>query len=159
MDEDELKWVANMSLLLKQFQDNFRSKTAWCRESSHFSEMDHALIHRDPANTTRWNNDVLMLAQHGEETFFVSFKPPRPRTEPRTLAWKAAVLTTTLGPPPLSKESYLLKLNVPANITAPKTPRRMWYLDIGLVPLLLPRPWLAKFLLDLPFHPFNFESK
>ena len=29
---------------------------------------------------------------------FVSFKPPRPGTEPRTLAWKAAVLTTTLGP-------------------------------------------------------------
>ena len=36
----------------------------------------------------------------GEETFFVSFKPPRPGTELRTLAWKAAVLTTTLGPPP-----------------------------------------------------------
>ena len=36
----------------------------------------------------------------GKETF-VSFKPPRPGTEPRTLAWKAAVLTTTLGPPPL----------------------------------------------------------
>ena len=36
-----------------------------------------------------------------EETFFVSFKPPRPGTEPRTLAWKAAVLTTTLGPPPI----------------------------------------------------------
>ena len=33
--------------------------------------------------------------------FFVSFKPPRPGTEPRTLAWKAAVITTTLGPPPL----------------------------------------------------------
>ena len=32
--------------------------------------------------------------------FFVSFKPPRPGTEPRTLAWKAAVLTTTLWPPP-----------------------------------------------------------
>ena len=31
----------------------------------------------------------------------VSFKPPRPGTESRTLAWKAAVLTTTLGPPPL----------------------------------------------------------
>ena len=35
---------------------------------------------------------------------FVSFKPPRPGTEPRTLAWKAAVLTTTLGPPPVSLE-------------------------------------------------------
>ena len=32
----------------------------------------------------------------GEETFFVSFKPPRPGTEPRALAWRAAVLTTTL---------------------------------------------------------------
>ena len=32
---------------------------------------------------------------------FISFKPPRPGTEPRTLAWKAAVLTTTLGPPPV----------------------------------------------------------
>ena len=31
---------------------------------------------------------------------FVSFKPPRLGTEPRTLAWKAAVLTTPLGPPP-----------------------------------------------------------
>ena len=26
--------------------------------------------------------------------------PPRPGNEPRTLAWKAAVITTTLGPPP-----------------------------------------------------------
>ena len=34
---------------------------------------------------------------------FVSFKPPRPGTEPRTLAWKAAVLTTTLGPRPLKR--------------------------------------------------------
>ena len=36
-----------------------------------------------------------------EETFFVSFKPPRPGIEPRTLAWKAAVLTPTQGPPPM----------------------------------------------------------
>ena len=36
----------------------------------------------------------------GEETFFVSFKPLRPGIEPRTLVWKAAVLTITLGPPP-----------------------------------------------------------
>ena len=43
----------------------------------------------------------------GEETFFVSFKPPRPGTEPRTLAWKAAVLTTTLGPPPCLLELYV----------------------------------------------------
>ena len=40
----------------------------------------------------------------GEETFFVSFKPPRPGTEPRALAWKAALLTTTFGPPPRLSE-------------------------------------------------------
>ena len=53
---------------------------------------------------------------YGEETFFVSFKPPRPGTEPRTLAWKAAVLTTTLGPPPSEHESgnkmYLLTFSL-----------------------------------------------
>ena len=43
----------------------------------------------------------------GEETFLVSFKPPRPGTEPRTLAWKAAGQTTTLGPPP-TNVLYLL---------------------------------------------------
>ena len=42
-----------------------------------------------------------LLHVDGEETFFVSFKPPKPGTEPRTLAWKWAVLTTTLGPPPV----------------------------------------------------------
>ena len=39
---------------------------------------------------------------------FVSFKPPRPGTEPRTLAWNAAVLTTTLGPPSKVVKFYSL---------------------------------------------------
>ena len=39
----------------------------------------------------------------------VSFKPPRPWNEPRTLAWKAALLTTTLGPLRLNQQFvYLL---------------------------------------------------
>ena len=37
----------------------------------------------------------------GEETFFVPFKLPRSGAEPR----KAAVLTTTLGPPPPTESS------------------------------------------------------
>ena len=36
----------------------------------------------------------------GRKHFFVSFKLTRPGTEPRALVWKAAVLTTSLGPPP-----------------------------------------------------------
>ena len=36
---------------------------------------------------------------------FCSFKPPRPGTELRTLAWTAAVLTTTLLPPTLTVQT------------------------------------------------------
>ena len=43
---------------------------------------------------------VLTFTRGWGRNIFVSFKPPRPGTEPRTLAWKAAVLATTLGPPP-----------------------------------------------------------
>ena len=45
---------------------------------------------------------ILTFTRWRRRNIFVSFKPPRPGTEPRTLAWKAAVLTTTLGPPPQS---------------------------------------------------------
>ena len=43
----------------------------------------------------------------GKKKIFVSFKPPRPGTEPRTLAWKAAVLTTTLVPRPMHQSIIL----------------------------------------------------
>ena len=43
---------------------------------------------------------ILTFTRGWGRNIFVSFKPPRPGTEPQTLAWKAAVLTTTLGPPP-----------------------------------------------------------
>ena len=43
---------------------------------------------------------ILTFTRGWGRNIFVSFKPPKPGTEPRTLAWKAAVLTTTLGPPP-----------------------------------------------------------
>ena len=42
----------------------------------------------------------------------VSFKLHRPGTEPRTLAWKAAVLTTTLGPPPYLLNSSALSTTI-----------------------------------------------
>ena len=44
---------------------------------------------------------ILTFTRGWGRNIFVSFKPPRPGTEPRILAWKAAVLTTTLGPPPI----------------------------------------------------------
>ena len=58
------------------------------------SEAEHA------TSRSRRLPTILTFTREWGRNNFVSFKPPRPGTEPRTLAWKAAVLTTTLGPPP-----------------------------------------------------------
>ena len=58
------------------------------------SEAEHA-------TSRSWRLPTILTFTRGwGRNIFVSFKPPSPGTEPRTLAWKAAVLTTTLGPPP-----------------------------------------------------------
>ena len=58
------------------------------------SEAEHA------TSRSRRLPTILTFTRGWGRNIFVSFKPPRPGTEPRTLAWKTAVLTTTLGPPP-----------------------------------------------------------
>ena len=59
------------------------------------SEAEHA------TSRSRRLPTILTFTRGWGRSNFVSFKPPRPGTEPRTQAWKAAVLTTTLGPPPI----------------------------------------------------------
>ena len=61
------------------------------------SEAEHA------TSRSRRLPTILTFTHGWGRNIFVSLKPPRPGTEPRTLAWKAAVLTTTLGPPPLTR--------------------------------------------------------
>ena len=63
------------------------------------SEVEHA------TSLSRRIPTILSFTRGWGRNIFVSFKPPRPGTEPQTLAWKAAVLITTLGPPPRSKQS------------------------------------------------------
>ena len=64
------------------------------------SEAEHA------TSRSRRLPTILTFTRGWGRNIFVSFKPPRLGTEPRTLAWKAAVLTTTLGPPP---PKYMIK--------------------------------------------------
>ena len=56
------------------------------------SQAEHA------TSRSRRLSTILSFTRGWERDIFVSFKPPGPGIEPRTLAWKAAVLTTTLGP-------------------------------------------------------------
>ena len=60
------------------------------------SEAEHA------TSRSRRLPTILTFTRGWGRNIFVSFKPPKPGTEPRTLAWKAAVLATTLGPPPFT---------------------------------------------------------
>ena len=71
------------------------------------SEAEHA------TSRSRRLPTILTFTRGWGRNIFVSFKPPRPGTEPRTLAWKAAVLTTTLGPPPSIGWNYG---NCPVNL-------------------------------------------
>ena len=64
------------------------------------SEAEHA------TSRSRRLPTILTFTRGWGRNNFVSFKPPRPGTEPRTLAWKAAVLTTTLGPPPAQPRKH-----------------------------------------------------
>ena len=70
-----------------------------------WSEAEHA------TSRSRRLPTILAFTRGWGRNIFVSFKLPRPGTEPRTLAWKAAVLTTTLGPPPtLHRETLWSKV-------------------------------------------------
>ena len=68
------------------------------------SEAEHA------TSRSRKLPTILTFTRGWERNIFVPFKPPRPGTEPRTLALKAAVLTTTLGPHPYKEMHHVLKL-------------------------------------------------
>ena len=59
-----------------------------------WSEAEHA------TSRPRRLPTILAFTRGWGRNIFVSLKPPRMGTEPRTLAWRATVLTTTLGPPP-----------------------------------------------------------
>ena len=69
-----------------------------------WSEAEHA------TSRSRRLPTILTFTRGWGRNIFVSFKPPRPGTEPRTLAWKAAVLTTTLGPPPVFEQTFSASL-------------------------------------------------
>ena len=88
---------------------NWARRTSW----GWWDEWDDTLLQTQDSKFEPWRSEaehatsrsrrlptILSFPRGWGRNIFVSFKPPRPGTEPRTLAWKAAVLTTTLGPPP-----------------------------------------------------------
>ena len=105
---DEWKWnESGFRPPLCTYRVNWTRRSSW----GWWDDWDDTVLQTQDSKFEPWRSEVeyatsrsrrLYWLSHvdGEETFFVSFKPPGPGTGPRTLAWKAAVLTTTLGPPP-----------------------------------------------------------
>ena len=88
---------------------NWARRTSW----GWWDDWDDTVLQTQDSKFERWRSEaehttsrsrrlptILTFTRGWGRNNFVSFKPPRPGTEPRTLVWKAAVLTTTLGPPP-----------------------------------------------------------
>ena len=103
------------------------------------SEAEHATFRSRRLPT------ILTFTRGWGRNNFVSFKPPKPGTETRTLAWKAAVLTTTLGPPPSERGRKIRFLwNLKARVGfEPAIYINRIRQTRGIDPMLVhrPRPW------------------
>ena len=108
---NEMKWnESGFRPPLCTYRLNWARRTSW----GWWDDWDDTVLQTQDSKFEPWRSEaehatsrsrrlptILIFTRGWGRNIFVSFKPPRPGTEPRTLAWKAAVLTTTLGPPPL----------------------------------------------------------
>ena len=111
-DGNEMKWnESGFRPPLCTYRLNWARRTSW----GWWDDWDDTVLQTQDSKFEPWRSEaehatsrsrrlptILTFTRGWGRNNFVSFKPPRPGTEPRTLAWKAAVLTTTLGPPPFS---------------------------------------------------------
>ena len=107
---NEMKWnESGFRPPLCTYRLNWARRTSW----GWWDDWDNTVLQTQDSKFEPWRSEtehatsrsrrlptILTFTRGWGRSIFVSFKPPRPGTEPRTLAWKAAVLTTTLGPPP-----------------------------------------------------------
>ena len=115
--ETTMKWnVSGFRPPLCTYRLNWARRTSW----GWWDDWDDTVLQTQDSKFEPWRSEaehatsrsrrlptILTFTRGWGRNIFVSFKPPRPGTEPRTLAWKAAVLTTTLGPPPLRNDIVL----------------------------------------------------
>ena len=109
---NEMKWnESGFRPPLCTYRLNWAGRTSW----GWWDDWDDTVLQTQDLKFEPWRSEaehatsrsrrlptILTFTRGWGRNNFVSFKLPRPGTEPRTPAWKAAVLTTTLGPPPFA---------------------------------------------------------
>ena len=126
--------------LLCTYRLNWARRTSW----GWWDDWDDTVLQTQDSKFEPWRSEaehatsrsrrlptILTFTRGWGRNIFVSFKPPRPGTEPRTLAWKAVVLTTNLGPPPsmtLIQRRNNVKTSIPVtdHVTFPHLPLQGW---------------------------------
>ena len=91
----------------------YRLNWAWITSWGWWDEWDGTALQTQDSKFKPWRSEavhatswshklpiILTFTSGWGRNIFVSFKSPRPGNEPWTLAWNAAVLTTTPWPPP-----------------------------------------------------------
>ena len=121
IDHWRLKWnESGFRPHLCTYRLNWARRTSW----GWWDDWDDTVLQTQDSKFEPWRSEaehatsrsrrlptILTFTRGWGRNIFVSFKPPRPGTEPRTLAWKATVLTTTLGPPtPLRGWMHIMNL-------------------------------------------------
>ena len=115
LEGHKMKWnESGFRPPLCTYRLNWARRTSW----GWWDDWDDTVLQTQDSTFEPWRSEakhatsrsqrlptILTFTRGWGRNIFVSFKPPRPGTEPRTLAWKAAVLTTTLGPPPLRSQT------------------------------------------------------
>ena len=110
----KLKCGGCHSIVMKWNESGFRPplctyRLNWARRTSWgwWDDWDDTVLQTQDSKFVPWRSEaehatsrsrrlpaILTFTRGWGRNIFVSFKPPSPGTEPRTLAWKAAVLTT-----------------------------------------------------------------
>ena len=94
---------------------NWARRTSW----GWWDDWDYTVLQTQDSKFEPWRSEaehatsrsrrlptILTYTRGWGRNIFVSFKPPRPGTEPRSLAWKAAVLTTNPRSPTFQKGNF-----------------------------------------------------
>ena len=132
---DEMKWNdSGFRPPLCTYRLDWARRTSW----GWWDDWDDTVLQTQDSKFEPWRSEaenatsrsrrlptILTFTYRWGRNIFVSLKPLRPGTEPRTLAWKAAVLTTTLGPPPSRLSCWPCSPGYSVNILAPCS-NRIW---------------------------------
>ena len=134
--------------LLCTYRLNWARRTSW----GWWDEWDDTALQTQDSKFKPWRSEaehatsrsrrlstILSFRSGWGRNIFVYFKPPRPGTEPRTLAWNAAVLTTTPGPSPCPGISLMLMVRWFQNASDFNELVNVW-INIGLSSLLCSLP-------------------